>query len=207
MIFMMHPRETFHLSEQPFGAALEAARAGDRAALGRLLEGYRAYLELLADRELGVDLRAKVGASDLVQKTFLDAQKGLHEFRGRTPAELLGWLQRMLLNNLSDHARQFRATAKRQVQREIALSESWADTPGPADLSTPSRQVSATEEQARVQAALDRLPAHYRRVVLLRNMEKLSFAEVGRRLGRTEEAAKKLWGRAILRLKQDLNAI
>jgi RNA polymerase sigma-70 factor (ECF subfamily) len=202
---MSKPIARYPLPSGQFVDWLEAARAGDAAALGELLESCRGYLSLLADRELGVDLRAKVGASDLVQKTFMDAQADLHQFQGRTSAEFVAWLQRVLLNNLADHGRQFRKAEKRQVRKEVSLADTWADVCLPADLSTPSRKASANEDDARVQEALGRLPEHYRQVVLLRNMEKLLFAEIGRRLGRSEESAKKLWGRAILLLKKDLS--
>jgi RNA polymerase sigma-70 factor (ECF subfamily) len=52
---------------------LAEARQGSREALGRLLEGCRHYLLLMANQDTGPDLRAKVAPSDLVQETFLEA--------------------------------------------------------------------------------------------------------------------------------------
>ena len=60
---------------------LAAARAGSREALGQILQACRGYLLLLAERELAPDLRAKGGASDLVQETFLEAQKDFAHFQ------------------------------------------------------------------------------------------------------------------------------
>ena len=54
---------------------LQAARDGSREAMGNLLEACRAYLLLVANRELAADLRAKGGASDLVQDTFLEGHR------------------------------------------------------------------------------------------------------------------------------------
>ena len=53
---------------------LAAARTGSSEALGQALQACRGYLLLLAERELDPDLRAKGGASDVVQETFLEAQ-------------------------------------------------------------------------------------------------------------------------------------
>ncbi len=54
---------------------LKQARAGDEAALGRLLELYRNYLRLVARALIGQALRVRLDASDLVQETFLKASR------------------------------------------------------------------------------------------------------------------------------------
>jgi RNA polymerase sigma-70 factor, ECF subfamily len=79
--------------DKSFGELAEAARKGDRSALGHLLEGFRAYLHLLSVRKLGPDLKPKYGESDLVQQTFLDAQRAFADFRGSSPQELRAWLE------------------------------------------------------------------------------------------------------------------
>jgi RNA polymerase sigma-70 factor (ECF subfamily) len=179
---------------------LSAARAGSPEALGEALEACRGYLLLIARRELGADLQAKAGASDLVQQTFLEAQCDFGRFRGHSTAELRAWLRRLLLNNLATFARDYRATAKRDVGREVGLAP--ADRPGPgaalpsAGEPSPSTVAMAQEEAAALRHVLDRLPEDYRRVLLLRHLEELPFEEIGRRLGRSANAARKLWVRA-----------
>src|SRR6516164_8048548 len=101
--------------------SLSAARTGSAEALGEALEACRGYLLLIARRELGPDLQAKAGASDLVQQTFLEAQRDFAGFHGDTKAELLAWLRRLLLNNLANFARDYRETAKRHIGREVRL--------------------------------------------------------------------------------------
>ena len=90
---------------------IPAARAGSKEAIGGALEACRGYLLGIAERELDADLRAKGGASDLVQDTFLEAQRDFAGFRGETQADLLAWLRRLLLNNLANFARTYRQTA------------------------------------------------------------------------------------------------
>ena len=53
-------------------------------------------------------------------------------------------------------------------------------------------------------AALERLPENYRRVVVWYQYERLTFDEIGRRLDRTAEAARKLWSRALVRLTEEI---
>ena len=89
-------------------ARLEAARSGSGDALGRVLESYRAYLLLVAARELDPKLRAKGGASDLVQETFLEAQRDFGGFHGNSDGELRAWLRQLLLHNVANFARRYR---------------------------------------------------------------------------------------------------
>jgi RNA polymerase sigma-70 factor (ECF subfamily) len=50
--------------------------------------------------------------------------------------------------------------------------------------------------------ALARLPADYREVIILRNLEQLPFEEIGQRLGRSSGAARMLWARALEKLSR-----
>jgi RNA polymerase sigma-70 factor (ECF subfamily) len=54
---------------------LHQAQGGSPEALGQLLEVFRPYLLCVASEALNVQLQAKGGASDLVQETFLEAQR------------------------------------------------------------------------------------------------------------------------------------
>jgi RNA polymerase sigma-70 factor (ECF subfamily) len=186
---------------------LPAARTGSRSALGQLLGAYLGYLQLIAEREFDPQLRAKGGASDLVQETLLDAWRGFGQFRGNSAAELRKWLRRLLLNNLVSFARRYRDAGKRQVIREVALEAGNSSSErggGPtADTPSPSGQAMAHEQAEALQQALERLPEDYRRVLRLRYHEELSFEDIGRRMDLTPNAARKLWLRAIKRLQQE----
>jgi RNA polymerase sigma-70 factor (ECF subfamily) len=190
---------------------LSAARAGSQEALGRLLEAYQTYLLLIARQELAPDLQAKGGASDLVQDTFIEAFRDFPHFQGNTAEELRGWLRRMLLNNLTNFTRRYRGTAKRQTAAEVALGEgpssaNWAEELI-ADTSTPSEKAIAQEQAQAVQRALERLPADYRQVLLLRYQEGRSFEDIGRLMDRSPNAAEKLWARAVTRLHLELTNV
>ena len=61
---------------------MAAARAGSREAMGRALEAAGDISLAVAEGELAPDLRVEGGASDLVQETFLEAQRDFARFRG-----------------------------------------------------------------------------------------------------------------------------
>jgi RNA polymerase sigma-70 factor (ECF subfamily) len=187
---------------------LHEARAGSTRALGEVLEACRLYMLGIAERELDPLLRAKAGASDLVQQTFLEAQRDFGQFHGGTEDELLAWLRRLLLNNLANFARQYRGTHKRAVNREVRLPGQNIESTSGANIAgaepTPSSAFQRDEQYEALSRALARLPDEYRQVIAWRYEEDLSFDEIGARLGRTANAARKLWVRAIERLEGEM---
>ena len=191
----------------PWEQRLGAARNGAQDALGHLLEGFRQYLLLIANRQLPADIRPKVGASDLVQETFLEAQRDFAQFHGLNEDELRAWLARILLNNLANVIRQYRGTEMRQVGREVPLAQASLDdlhNARGARAESPDARVIAQDEADELERALGRLPEHYRQVIVLRHREHQAFEAIGRRLGRSAEAARKLWARAVQQLQQIL---
>jgi RNA polymerase sigma-70 factor (ECF subfamily) len=60
------------------------------------------------------------------------------------------------------------------------------------------------ERAVRLAAALESLPRDYGEVIVLRHLEGLPFAEVAARLGRSQDSVKKLWARALGRLRTEL---
>jgi RNA polymerase sigma-70 factor (ECF subfamily) len=195
----------------PKSAELEsligAARNGSQTALGQLLETCRDYLLLVANREVGRDLHAKVGGSDLVQETFVEAHKCFQQFRGKSGGELLGWLRRILLNKMLETRRAFGETAKRDMSREV----SWDNDSSlraaiesvPDSGKTPSQHASAEERRLALYEALEAIPSDYRQVIALRYWEGLKFEEIGERMGRTKGAVHKLWLRAVDHLERN----
>ena len=194
------------MSEPDVDELLPAARAGSTADLGRALERFRDYLLAVANHQLDPALRAKGGASDIVQETFLEAQRDFAQFGGTTGTELRAWLLRLMSNNLANFARHYKETGKREVGREVGLP---GDTSGmiggvAAETPTPSVEVMADERAEAVRLAVERLPEDYRRVIVLRNREDRPFDEIAALMGRSENAVRKLWFRAIELLQTEL---
>jgi RNA polymerase sigma-70 factor (ECF subfamily) len=188
-------------------AWLTAARAGSVEALGQALDACRGYLLTIAHQELDADLRAKGGASDLVQETFLKAHRHFGRFHGTSEEELRAWLRRLLLNTLADFRRLYRATDKRQAAREVALqtgdSSAEAGRELAASVLSPSKTAMSNEQAAALHQVIDSLPEEYRLVLHLRHQEERSFEEIGQAMERSANAARKLWARAVERLQEE----
>jgi RNA polymerase sigma-70 factor, ECF subfamily len=188
---------------------LLAAQAGSREALGQALDRCRLYLLDVARQSLGPALRAKGGASDLVQETYLEAHRQFPNFEGASEAQLRAWLRCLLMHKAAQLGRRFRGTRKRQLSREIPFGVVDSLSSHPSQIAgrvpSPSVQVMADEQLSQLSDAIARLADDYRQVVNLRYQQGLSFEEVGQNLGRSGDAARMLWARAIEKLKLELH--
>jgi RNA polymerase sigma-70 factor (ECF subfamily) len=195
------------LADSELGQLLTLARAGNRPALGQLLDRYRSYLMLLARLQIDRRLQGKVEAADLVQETFLEAHRDFAQFRGTTEKELAAWLRQILVSNLANLVRRYRGTQRRDVrlERQLAVeldqSSRMLDVGLVARQSSPSQQASRREQAVLLAEALAQLPDDYREAIILRNLEGLSFPEVAGRMARSQDSVKKLWARALTQLR------
>ncbi len=201
------------MAEQPLNqvidpevaALIAAAKSGDDEALGQLSDVYRGYLLHIASQELGNDLRAKVGASDLVQEALVDFRTTIRQLRGDSDLDLRAYLRQILLNRVAYVGRRFRQTSKRDIQKEISLNDAASSDAAWQLVDkalTPRSNAIAVEDRARIQSALSRLPDDYRAVIELRTIAGKSWHDVGIVLNRQPEAVRKLWSRAIEELCQ-----
>ena len=145
-------------------------RAGDRAAFALLVERHQGMVYALAHRMLG----SAADAEDAAQETFVRAYTRLGTYQ---PGGKFGaWLAAICAHWCIDHLRRTRAVPLDTVAT------------GPGALSVGERQqpealALRAERRMEVRDWLARLPAPYRRVLVLRYWHELSYAEIGRALG------------------------
>lgn len=187
---------------------LDQAQAGSVEAWGELLEDYRAYLTVLAQRYLDTRLRGRLDAADIVQLTFLEAQRDLPKFRGRQIEELLGWLRNVLRNNVASAHQQHIYTQKRSAGREVANAASDS-RPALTDL-VPSETTSPSQRMMRDEAAvfladcLEELPDTQREALRLRYVEGQSLKQISDALGKSEMAVAGLLKRGLQSLRHKM---
>lgn len=203
------------MPQSQFEELIQRTRDGDRTAENELLEKCRAYISLIARAQIEGWMRTKFDASDLVQQTLLEAHKGLSRFEGETEAEWLGWLRGILNHNTLDFARRYQGAAKRDVKREFSIDRAGqqSETSGqqkwelPDQAETPSRILLNREQEIQVAEAVSRLPPDYQEVIMLRNLQRLSFKEVAERMQRSPGAVQMLWMRALNQLQELLEQV
>jgi len=182
------------------------ARAGDAASLTALLDRERAGLEHFVAARIPRPLARKVGTDDVVQETFITAHARLGDFEHRGEGAFRAWLLRIAELKLREAVRRFAGTAKRGAARELSRGARRDTCHFAAKEATPSEHAMAGELASQADAALERLPEDYRRILTLVRKENQSLRDAADVLGRGYEATKKLYGRAVAALARELRA-
>ena len=172
------------------------------------VDRYRALL-LLQARQLRFDprLQRRFDSSDLVQETLLKAHEKRDQFRGRTEAERIKWLQEILTHTLADQVRRARAQ-KRDVALEQSLEAAVAESSARLDAVLPDNQPSPAENVERAErlmhlaAAIEQLPEDQRDVIILRDLMGQPVAQIGEALGRSAKSIAGLVLRARRKLRE-----
>ncbi len=152
-----------------------AARKGDAAgrdAFRTLFERYHRRAYALA---FGV-VRHQDDAMDVVQDAFIKAHKYLDKFEGNS--SFYTWLYRIVMNLAIDHLRKHRRVKPVELD-ETRMEESAEDGLLPRILgANPSRALQDKEIRARIDAALAELSENHRSVLVMRELEGLSYEEM-----------------------------
>jgi RNA polymerase sigma-70 factor (ECF subfamily) len=183
---------------------IAAARTGSDSALGGALTACRARLMGAARSRLTPALRSLVGASDVVQDTFVNATRSFQVFRGQRASQFLNWLRRILFNRIAQVAR--REQERKDGGRQIAGNDVSRRLSAfvAVDEASPSGIAGSEEISALIRLGLAKLPERDQQALQLRFDEELNFAQIGERLGLTEDATRMLFGRAVDRLRREL---
>ena len=176
-------------------------RAGDASAAAILFDRHAGALRERARRGLPATLRAKVGPSDVVQDAYLAAFLDLGGFEHRGDGSFARWLRQILEHKILNEVRRHDGVARRDARREVEIATEGGPTSGDP---SPSAEVIAAEQAAAVREAVDELPEDYREVIRLVHHEGLTLTDAGARMGRSADAARKLYGRAIERMAERL---
>ena len=175
------------------------------------MDSCRDYLLLIANQEFDKELHRKIGPSDIVQNTMLTVHQHVEEFKGEKREQFMAWIRKILLRDLQQVRRELKGTAKRNTNLERPIDGDSQLGQNAIPLSdknvTPHTNALRSEEREMVNRAMERLPEDFRNVIMMRNSEQLSFAEIGERLNRSADAAQKLWTRAIEKLKTELKSL
>ena len=158
-------------------ALVERCRAGDVSAFEPLVEKYRQRVWRLAYNVL----RDREEAWDVAQEAFIKAYQALPSFRGQSA--FYTWLYRIVMNVAADRGRA-RGAQGRAFGTERVPEEDWERVlpdPNAADES-PDAAAARTEERAKIMKALDTLSEDHRRIIMLGDLEGLSYREIAETL-------------------------
>lgn len=169
--------------------AIARAKKGDAEAFSALVETYETSVYRLALRMCG----NAHDAEEVTQEAFLAAWRGLPAFRGES--KFSSWLYQLTSNAAIDFLRrEKRHRGATPIEEEVDLA-----APG-----TPQQAAEEAELREALQQALDALTPEHRQIFLLRQMQQMSYEEIGRLLGLESGTVKSRLSRAKKQLRQIL---
>jgi RNA polymerase sigma-70 factor (ECF subfamily) len=172
----------------------ERARAGSPADLDAFYERSARKLLPLIRLRLGRTLRREMESRDILQAVLCKSLERLDQVQD--PAAVMGWLARIAENEIRD-----RADYHQRQQRDAALRAPLDDA---AEVPAPVRQALSLailgEQARRLEAALDVMSSSDRELIVLRKLEELTFPEIAARTGKSEDACRMAFSRAMAAL-------
>ncbi len=179
------------------------AKDGNDSALNQLCNVYGERVHWIVRLRMGAELRSKLESMDVVQDVLVSALRDLGDFKYKDDGDFLRWLSKITENRLRDNVEKLHAD-KRDIRKEVRLDNRGPTTGGrffavrgPIDATTPSVIMSKKEDLDELAKAMDELKPEYKEVIVLTKIEGLSYKEISDRLGKSDEAVRKLVSRAM----------
>ena len=174
---------------------LERVRAGDIAALNRLMDRYLPRLSRWASGRLPHWARDLSDTDDLVQDTMIRSVANLGHFEARGEGALQAYLRGAVMNRIRDEIRRRRRTP---VQSPL-------DSTIPATGQSPLESAIGGEVLEKYDRALDRLEPETREAVIARIEMGCSYAEIAELMEKSSpDAARMMVSRALLKLAEEM---
>ncbi|MSO21591.1 MAG: sigma-70 family RNA polymerase sigma factor [Acidobacteria bacterium] len=180
---------------------IAALRAGSQEDFDWMVEQYTPMMHRLACRLM----RNRGDASDVVQEAFLKAYRGIAQFHGE--CTLKTWLYRITLNTASNQNRWWRRHRKQECPMEPAAGAEFTYPEAASDRPSALDGMLTQETQTLVQRGLARLDEAHRTILVLREMEELSYDELGDILHLAPGTVKSRIARARSALRVEIVAI
>ena len=193
----------------------EKMRAGDVAALGQAFSLHRERLLKLVHFRLDRRLTGRVEADDVLQESYLAAEKRLKHFGKKEDGSAFVWLRLIVCQTLVDLYRLHMGVDKRDLRKEVAVDGLGysQDTSMSVAIhlfgvaSSPSREVAKEETLALVQGAMSNMEPIDQEVLALRHFEEMTNSEVAEALSISAKAASIRYVRAVKRLKKAMDSL
>lgn len=182
---------------------LRRARGGSGDALNALFEECGEPLLAYIRLRLGARLRQQLESGDILQATLFKAFENIDQFEGSSAKSLLGWLAAIARNQIRDEADYHRAR-RRDAARTVPLSGQLENLA--AEMQSEVSRIQLKEEASRLERALESLKEEHREVILLRKYEEMTFPEIGEHLGRSPDASRMLYVRAMTALTREVQS-
>lgn len=181
---------------------LAEARAGNRAALERILEHHLPQLHAYVRVRLGEVLEPRESSVDVVQSVCRQVLAARNTYEFDSEDHFRAWLFTAAVNKIREKVRHHRGQRRDRGREKLSLDHD--PITAQALLATPSQEAIGKETAAAVAEALAALSNEHREVVTLARLVRLPHRVIAEVMERSEAAVRKLLGRAMLELATEL---
>ena len=182
---------------------LQQWHEGNQDGLNALLERHLPWIKGQVRKRLTPPLRNKAETVDYIQDVVVQFLHYAPKFTVSKDAQFRALLLRVVENTLMNKYEWYTAR-RRQMARERPLPSDTVLSLDPPERSfrTPSQSVARHEEEAWIRLAMEFLETDDREIIVLREWDKLPYAEIGARLDITANTARMRHDRAVIRLSE-----
>jgi RNA polymerase sigma-70 factor (ECF subfamily) len=177
-------------------------RAGDEAAFRTLFERHQRLLRAWLVGRIPPHVRRRFSAADVLQESCIVAFRRREDFEDRGENGFLNWLQGIVDRRLREEVRRHVGVSKRSADRDVTRSARPVTGLFVGEELSPGSEVASRELARQIRDAMARMSEADRTVLSLALEDGLPLREVAERMGRSRDATKKLYGRALSKLRR-----
>jgi RNA polymerase sigma factor (sigma-70 family) len=192
--------ETNEILELLIAVRKQSSAQGNERAWAAL----RGYVDSVVRLRFQGSSRRGIDQSDIVQQSMIDVQRCCDRLEATTERQAKQWLLRVIENNWIDAQRRFYAAQCRSLRSEKSLTIQEANQIVDRFATTASHGFMLSEQRLKLLQAISLLSEAEREILENRHKSRLSFVQIGERLGITEQAARKRWNRILVKLRNEI---
>jgi RNA polymerase sigma-70 factor (ECF subfamily) len=187
-----------------------SAKLGNEGAINNLFAQYQSRILRIVRLRLHSGLRQKLRlqSMDVVQEVFVYAFQHLKDFEPKSQGHFLNWLAKKVEHYICDRLDYVGRSKREAPAGEISMNQEAEPSTDTSqrklqikdDGTTPSQFAVKQEREQLIDSLLDLLDLEQKELIIKRDLEELTFAEMGELLGKTEDAARKQYCRAFKKL-------
>jgi len=187
-----------------------SAKLGNERAINNLFARYQSRILRIVRLRLHSGLRQKLRlqSMDVVQEVFVYAFQHLKDFEPKSQGHFLNWLAKKVEHYIYDRLDYVGRVKREAPEGEVSIDQEAGPSTDTSrgklqikdDGTTPSQFAVKQEREQLIDSLLDLLELEHRELIIHRDLEELTFTEIGELLGKTEDAARKQYCRAFKKL-------
>jgi RNA polymerase sigma-70 factor (ECF subfamily) len=184
-----------------------SAKLGNEEALNKLFARYQSRILRIVRLRLSQSFRIKLRlqSMDIVQEVFMYALQHLKDFEPKSQGHFLNWLSKKVEHSICDRLDYVSRIKREAAGGEISIDQDVMPEPDNSQIHvefedknspTPSQFAVKQEREQLIDSVLDLLDPEEKEIIIYRDLEELTFPEIGEKLNKSEEAARKQYCRA-----------